>query len=117
MIWLKEIAPSDALAPLLSRASGRMDRVCRGVPHANSSRSREKPALVDLRALRANEPVTLLYAARDETHNNAVALKLLLERGLSARELRASQHLIKLNSYPCRLTLAGANDDLPGSHA
>jgi len=26
------------------------------------------------------EPVTLLYAARDEVHNNAVALKEWLER-------------------------------------
>ncbi len=27
-----------------------------------------------------SQPVTLLYAARDESHNNAVALKQWLER-------------------------------------
>jgi len=31
-----------------------------------------------LRALVRKQPVTLLYAARDETHNNAVALQRLL---------------------------------------
>jgi uncharacterized protein YeaO (DUF488 family) len=33
-----------------------------------------------VRKLPRNRPVTLLYAARDETHNNAVALKRLLAR-------------------------------------
>jgi uncharacterized protein YeaO (DUF488 family) len=33
-----------------------------------------------LRKLPRSRPVTLLYAARDETHNNAVALKRWLER-------------------------------------
>ncbi|HJY18941.1 MAG TPA: DUF488 family protein, partial [Xanthobacteraceae bacterium] len=37
-------------------------------------------ALGYLRALVRKQPVTLLYAARDETHNNAVALKQLLGR-------------------------------------
>jgi uncharacterized protein YeaO (DUF488 family) len=33
-----------------------------------------------LRKLPRSRPVTLLYAARDEAHNNAVALKRWLER-------------------------------------
>jgi uncharacterized protein YeaO (DUF488 family) len=37
-------------------------------------------ALAELRKLPRSRPVTLLYAARDETHNNAVALKRWLER-------------------------------------
>jgi uncharacterized protein YeaO (DUF488 family) len=37
-------------------------------------------ALAYLRALVRKQPVTLLYAARDEVHNNAVALKKLLGR-------------------------------------
>ena len=39
-----------------------------------------RTALADLRKLPRSRPVTLLYAARDETHNNAVALKRLLAR-------------------------------------
>jgi uncharacterized protein YeaO (DUF488 family) len=34
----------------------------------------------ELRARQREGPVTLLYAARDESHNNAVALKMWLER-------------------------------------
>lgn len=34
---------------------------------------------MNLRALIRKQPVTLLYAARDEAHNNAVALKKLLQ--------------------------------------
>ena len=38
-----------------------------------------RKAARDLRERGRREPVTLLYAARDETHNNAAALKGLLE--------------------------------------
>ena len=39
-----------------------------------------RTALADLRKLPRSKPVTLLYAARDEAHNHAVALKRWLER-------------------------------------
>ena len=39
-----------------------------------------KSAAADLCERAKHEPVTLLYAARDENHNNAVALKDWLER-------------------------------------
>ena len=45
---------------------------------------RKQPAQAASESLReraGREPVTLLYAARDEAHNNAVALKALLEKG------------------------------------
>ena len=42
-------------------------------------RGRRGPRL-RLRKLPRRQPVTLLYAARDEAHNNAVALKRWLER-------------------------------------
>jgi uncharacterized protein YeaO (DUF488 family) len=37
------------------------------------------PPISDMRGLLRSQPVMLLYAARDETHNNAVALKEWLE--------------------------------------
>ena len=37
------------------------------------------PPISDMRGHLRRQPVTLLYAARDETHNNAVALKAWLE--------------------------------------
>ena len=39
-----------------------------------------KAAAAGLREKSQHEPVTLLYAARDQSHNNAVALKEWLER-------------------------------------
>lgn len=39
-----------------------------------------KTATAALRERLRHRPVTLVYAARDETHNNAVALKNWLER-------------------------------------
>jgi uncharacterized protein YeaO (DUF488 family) len=38
------------------------------------------PPISDVRGRLRRQPVTLLYAARDETRNNAVALKAWLER-------------------------------------
>ena len=39
-----------------------------------------RTALAELRKLLRSQPVTLLYAAREEAHNNAVALKRWLGR-------------------------------------
>jgi uncharacterized protein YeaO (DUF488 family) len=48
-------------------------------------------AVAALREHAAHGPVTLLYAARDETHNNAIALKDWLERRRAPRiKLRAA---------------------------
>jgi len=50
---------------------------------AYDSELRREPASTAVASLREHlrsQPVTLLYAARDETHNNAVALKAWLER-------------------------------------
>ena len=38
------------------------------------------PPISDMRGCLRSQPVTLPYAARDETHNNAVALKAWLDR-------------------------------------
>ena len=79
-IWLKEIAPSDGLRRLLDEDPDKWT----GFVAAYARELKQEPgksALEDLRSRAQKEQVTLLYAARDETHNNAVALKLLLERG------------------------------------
>lgn len=79
-IWLKEIAPSDGLRRLLHEDPDKWT----GFVAAYARELKQEPgksALEDLRSRAQKEQVTLLYAARDETHNNAVALKLLLERG------------------------------------
>ena len=56
-----------------------MGRVCRG--HGRElEQEPAKSAAASLRERVRHQPVTLLYAARDESHNNAVALKEWLER-------------------------------------
>ena len=77
--WLKEIAPSDALR---KKFHGQAETWTEFVA-AYARELKEEPAKTAAAALRErakHEPVTLLYAARDEEHNNAVALKDWLER-------------------------------------
>ncbi len=77
--WLKEIAPSDDLRRGVH--SGKMPWTMFVTAYARElKREPAKGAVDTLRERIQHEPVTLLYAARDEEHNNAVALKKLLER-------------------------------------
>ena len=48
--------------------------------HRELAQEPAKTAAAELRKKVKHEPVTLLYAARDETHNNAIALRECLER-------------------------------------
>jgi uncharacterized protein YeaO (DUF488 family) len=77
--WLKEIAPSDALR---KQFHGQPDTWKEFVA-AYARELKEEPAktaVAQLRDKAKHAPVTLLYAARDEEHNNAVALRDWLER-------------------------------------
>jgi uncharacterized protein YeaO (DUF488 family) len=78
-LWLKEIAPSDSLRRLVHKDPTKWDdfvaRYARELAQEPA-----KTAAATLRERARAKPVTLLYAARNETHNNAVALKNWLER-------------------------------------
>jgi len=78
-VWLKEIAPSDALR---KQFHGQVDTWKEFVAaYARELKAEPaKSAAAQLCEKAKHEPVTLLYAARDENHNNAVALKDWLER-------------------------------------
>jgi len=78
-LWLKDIAPSDALRRLIHGDPAKWDDFVA----AYARELAQEPARTAAAALREHlrhGPVTLLYAARNETNNNAVALKALLER-------------------------------------
>jgi uncharacterized protein YeaO (DUF488 family) len=77
-LWLKDVAPSDALR---KRFHGHPDRWEEFVDAYGNELTQEpaKTAAANLRERMGRESVTLLYAARDEIHNNAVALKSWLE--------------------------------------
>ncbi len=78
--WLKELAPSAGLRSWFHHEPARWDEF--------RSRYREelgaaglKDRLATLRREGREGPVTLLFAARDETRNNAVVLKDVLDAG------------------------------------
>ncbi len=78
-LWLRDLSPSDALRHMVHSDPTKWDEFVK----AYGRELQQEPAqtaLADLRKLPRSKPVTLLYAARDEAHNNAVALKRWLER-------------------------------------
>lgn len=77
-LWLREIAPSDALRKWFGHDPARWGEF----------RVRYEAELADhadevsrLRAMLGNGPLTLLYGAKDEAHNNALALIEYLRAG------------------------------------
>ncbi len=79
-LWLKEISPSDTLRHLVHDDPTKWE----GFVTAYGRELAQEPAktaAADLRKRARTQLVTLLYGARNETHNNAVALKAWLQRG------------------------------------
>lgn len=80
-LWLKAIAPSTDLRHWFNHDPARWEEFCRRY-HAELSTSGE--AVHTLRDYLAKGPVTLLYAAHDTVHNNAVALADYLRKAQEA---------------------------------
>ena len=81
-LWLKDIAPSDALRKRFHGHPEDWDDF-RKAYAAELKQAGE--AVQELRGHLRRGPVTLLYAARDQEHNNAVALKQWLMRRRKAQ--------------------------------
>jgi len=76
-LWLKDVAPSPALRTWF----GHDPKKWEGFKERYWKELEEREeAVKQLRALIRRGTVTLVYAARDEEHNGAVALKAFLER-------------------------------------
>ena len=70
--WLKALAPSTALRRWFNHDPARWE----GFRARYAAELEANPeALAQLRGYLVRGPVTLVYAARDEEHNNAVALR------------------------------------------
>ena len=74
--WLKDLAPSDALRKWFGHDPARWDTFKTRYFKELSGQT----ALAGLRKLARSGRVTLVYAAKDEEHNNAVALREFLGR-------------------------------------
>jgi uncharacterized protein YeaO (DUF488 family) len=78
-LWPKDMAPSDKLRRMVHGDPGTWEEFVK----AYAAELKEEPAkstFANLRARAGKEHITLVYAARDETHNHAVLLKRWLER-------------------------------------
>lgn len=73
-LWLKDVAPSAELRKWFGHDSEKWPEFLRRY----RAELEGSPALAELRELARNGKVTLVYAARDEKHNNAVALRAIL---------------------------------------
>ena len=78
-LWLKELAPSDALRRRFHGDPEHWEDF-KTAYYAELEQAPARSAAGMLRERQAREVVTLLFAARDEAHNNAVALREWLER-------------------------------------
>lgn len=79
--WMKELAPSSELREWFGHDPARWEEFQRRYDRELDARPEQINALIHL----ADQSViTLVYAAKDETHNNAVALKNYLVRKISA---------------------------------
>jgi uncharacterized protein YeaO (DUF488 family) len=73
--WMKEIAPSTGLRKWFGHDPARWNEFRRRYAHEVSG----KPEMLARLRERAREgPITLLYSAHDELHNDAVALRSLI---------------------------------------
>jgi uncharacterized protein YeaO (DUF488 family) len=76
--WARELAPSDGLRRWFDHVPERFDEF-RSRYRIELAAHTEK--LAELRARAHQHPLTIVYAARDETHNNAAVLADLLREG------------------------------------
>jgi uncharacterized protein YeaO (DUF488 family) len=77
--WMKDIAPSAELRRWFGHDPVRWEEFC--LLYAAELRQRDHSPLDDLRSRVRNGRTTLVFSARDEERNNAVALRELLLHG------------------------------------
>jgi uncharacterized protein YeaO (DUF488 family) len=73
--WVKDLAPSAALRKWFGHDPGRWEEFCERYA---AEVSQHPDQLKQLRELARERPITLIYSAHDELHNNAVALRGLI---------------------------------------
>lgn len=76
-IWLKEVAPSTELRQWFGHDPEKWGEFKKRYQVELKS----NPALAELQNLARQGDITLVYAARDEQHNEALVLKEILDNG------------------------------------
>jgi uncharacterized protein YeaO (DUF488 family) len=75
--WARELAPSDELRAWFNHVPARFAEFRARYRHELLSQTER---IEELRRRAATRPLTILYAARDQEHNNAVVLAELLRK-------------------------------------
>lgn len=79
-LWLRSVAPSDELREWFDHDP---DRWAKFREHYRGELEDREPELQRLEELAREGTVSLVYAAKDEEHNNAVVLREVLEERLT----------------------------------
>lgn len=74
-MWAKEIAPSTELRQWFGHETARWDEFQR---HYITELEQKIDLINELRALAQSGPITLVFGAHDQTHNDAVVLRKVL---------------------------------------
>lgn len=80
-LWARDVAPSDELRKWFGHRLERWPEF-QARYRAELRQPKARAQLSELAALARKRPLTLLYAAKDEEHNEAVVLRSVLERQL-----------------------------------
>jgi len=83
--WIRDVAPSDALRRWFGHDPAKWEEFHR---RYRAELEQNHEAWQSLLAEAGQGGVTLLYSARDQEHNNAIALKSFLEDQLRERQNR-----------------------------
>ena len=75
-LWLKDIAPTTELRQWFGHDPEKWSEFKKRY----STELKNNPALSELQARSRQRDITLVYAAKDQLHNQAVVLKQILER-------------------------------------
>jgi uncharacterized protein YeaO (DUF488 family) len=70
--WMKEVAPSTELRKWFGHDPGRWREFCR---RYRNELHKNATLLSQLRSLARKSPMTLVYSAHDEVHNDAIVLR------------------------------------------
>ena len=87
-IWYKDIAPSDALRKWFGHDRARWNEFRRRYFKELHDKEEDIEAII---AKRPGETVTLLYGAKDEQYNNAVALREFIQQRRGNSKLRGEK--------------------------
>ncbi len=84
-LWLKEVAPSTSLRRFFSHDPTHFQEFQRLYIEELTKDSRHQAEVQVLLSLLDKQPITLLYAAKDEVHNHAVVLSSFITECLQHR--------------------------------